>query len=190
MRSSAARERSGTLLTSGRETLADVPSQLRINRVSFPGDFVVDPFFLPLPLLSPSNADNWNLPSFKRMEEYFDIALCSLRTMAERLRTSVGTEALEPEWNRFLDGIDPVKQSEIVARLDALVSQRKETEAVSLLRELLLVTWDQAFDCYAGWSSWDRVRKMRCLQMAELRKLFAVLAPSQPKLNSNQGEID
>jgi hypothetical protein len=145
----------------------------------------MDPFFLPLPLMSPPNNDiDWTPISFKQLEQYLDIALCLLRTMAERTRTAVGAEALEPEWHRFLDGNDPLAQSEIVARLDALVMERKETEAVRLFRELLLVTWDQAFDCYRAWSSWDRVRKMRCLQMAELRKLFAALATSQCKESS------
>ena len=135
----------------------------------------MDPFFLPLPLMSPSNTTDWNLNSFEQLEQYLDIALCLLRTMAERLRNAVGAEALGPEWNRFLDGYDPLAQCEIVARLDALVAQKKQTEVVRLVRELLLVTWDQAFDFCACWSSWDRERKMRFLQMAELRKLFAAL---------------
>ncbi len=143
----------------------------------------MDLFFLPLPLISPPNADSWNL-TLKQLEQYLDIALCLLRTMAERMRTTAGAEALEPEWNRFLDSNDLLAHSEIVARFDALVTQKKQTEAVRLFRELLLVTWDQAFDFYYSWSSWDRERKMRYLQMAELRKLFAALAASQCKESS------
>jgi hypothetical protein len=149
------------------------------------GECVMDPFFLPLPLMSPPNADiDWTPISVKQLEQYLDIALCLLRTMAERTRTALGAKALEPEWHRFLNDNDPLAQSKIVARLDALVMERKETEAVRSLRELLLVTWDQAFDIYACWSSWDRERKMRCLQMSELRKLFAALATSQSKESS------
>lgn len=140
----------------------------------------MDPFFLPLPLISPPNADSWNL-TLEQLEQYLDIALCLLRKTTERLRTTVGAEALEAEWNRFFDGNNPLIQSEMVARFDALVTQKQQTEAVRLFRELLLVTWDQAFDLYYCWSSWDRVRKMRCLQMAELRKLFAALAASEPE---------
>jgi hypothetical protein len=148
------------------------------------GECVMDRFFLPLPLIRPTNDDNWNVLAFKGLEQYLDIALCLLRTIAERLRTAAGAEALELEWRRFLDGYDPLAQSEIVARVDALVTQKMETEVVRLFRELLLVTWDQAFDLYTCWSSWDRERKMRLLQMAELRKLFAALALSQQKESS------
>lgn len=136
----------------------------------------MDPFFLPLPLVNPALSDGYDQPSFQQLEQYLDVALCLLRSIAERLRTAVGAEALGPEWNRFLDGNDPIAHSEMVARFDSLVKEKKETEAVRLFREFLLVTWDQAFDLYACWSYWDHARKWRCLQAAELRKLYAALS--------------
>lgn len=138
----------------------------------------MDPFFLPLPLVDPFVSDVHYHPGFRQLEQYLDVALCLLRSTAERLRTAVGAEALGPELNRFLDGNDPIVHSEMVARFDSLIQEQRETEAVRLFRELLLVTWDQAFDLYACWPSWDRARKSRCLQEAELRKLYAALPAS------------
>lgn len=142
----------------------------------------MDPFFLPLPLMNPAVSDGYERQAFQQLEQYLDVALCLLRTTAERLRTALGADALGPEWVRFLADSDPVAQSTLVSHFDSLVKQKKQTEAVRLFRKLLLVTWDQAFDLYACWSSWDRVWKMRCLQMAELRRLFAAVTGPVPGL--------
>jgi hypothetical protein len=137
----------------------------------------VDPFFLPLPIPSPVTTEPGR-ETFQKLEQCLDVALCLLRKTAERLRTAVGPDALEPELNRFLLEIDPVALSELVFRFDSHIKARQETEAVRLFRELLLVTWDQAHDLYACWSSWSHAEKLRCLQAAELRKLFAALPES------------
>lgn len=133
----------------------------------------MDPFFLPLPLVRPAASDGDNYRTIHQLEEYLDVALCLLRQTAERLRSAVGAEALGPQLNRFLEGNDLVAQSELVSRLDSFIKQKKQTEAVRQLRELLLVTWDQAFELYGCWRHWDQTKKMRCLQAAELRRLFA-----------------
>lgn len=133
----------------------------------------MDPFFLPLPLVRPAAGTGDNYHTIQQLEEYLDVALCLLRQTAERLRTTVGPEALGPQLNRFLEGNDLVAQSELVSRLDSFIKQKNQTEAVRLFRELLLVTWDQAFDLYSSWPHWDQTKKMRCLQTAELRRLFA-----------------
>ena len=139
----------------------------------------MDPFFLPLPVMNPAVANGYNHQAFQQLEQYLDVALCLLRTTAERLRTALGAEALTPGLNGFLAGNDPIVQSEIVGRFDDLIKQKMQTEAVRLFRELLIVTWDQAFDLYTCWSYWNHAKKLRCLQTAELRKLFAVFTTSQ-----------
>ncbi len=133
----------------------------------------MDPFFLPLPISFPLATDVGQRDTIHKLEQYLDVALCLLRTTAERLRTALGADALEPALTRFLEGNDPVAQSVLISRFDSLVKQKKETEAVRLFRELFGVTWDQAFDLYAGWSYWDHGSKLRCLQATELRRLFA-----------------
>jgi hypothetical protein len=100
-----------------------------------------------------------------------DISACLIRRLAERLRTAVGADALEPELQRFLDACDPVAQGAILLRLDALVKQKEETQVLRLFRELFGATWDQAFDLYAFWSSVSHAKKLRWLQAGELHKL-------------------
>ncbi len=136
----------------------------------------MDYFFLPLPLLNPAVADGYHSHSFQQLEQYLDIAICLLRQTAERLRTALGADALGPELNHFLDANDPLAQSELVSRLDSLLKQKNQAEAARLLRELLAVTWDQAFELYDCWPHWDQTKKLRCLQAAELRRLFAAVA--------------
>lgn len=133
----------------------------------------MDPFFLPLPLMYPTVSEHQDRLAFQQLEQYLDVALCLLRTTAERLLAAAGPQALGPELLAFLEGNDPVEQSRLVAQIDALLKQKSESEAVRSCRERLGVTWDQAFELRACWPRWDQTRKFRCLQMTELRKLFA-----------------
>ena len=127
------------------------------------------PFFLPLAV-----PEGTILASrIRQLEQELDIALCLLRTLSERLRAAMGPDVLGPELNRFLAACDPVAQGVIIARLDTLVTQKQESEAVRLFREIFGVTWDQAFDLYAQWSHCDHGQKLRWLRAAELHKVFA-----------------
>jgi hypothetical protein len=132
----------------------------------------VDPFFLPLPVVRQVPSD-WDRDSIHQLQLYLDVALCLLRQLAERLQSAQGPEALEPELRCFLADNDILAQSALLSQLDTLVRTKQQTEAVRLLRERFGITWDQAFDLYDCWESWDRGQKLRCLQAAELRKLFA-----------------
>jgi hypothetical protein len=123
----------------------------------------------------PMHVDGLSAPDFtsEQLERELDIAACLLRRLAERLRTALGTEALEPELQRFLEACDPVAQGAVLLRLDAVVEQKQEREALRLFRELFGATWDQAFDLYAFWSSVSHAKKLRWLQAGELHKLSA-----------------
>ena len=90
------------------------------------------PIFLPMPIPVGSPPDFTN----QQLERELDVAVYLIRRLAERLRTAVGTEALEPELKRFLDACDPVAQGAVMLRLDTLVGQKQQTEAVRLFREL------------------------------------------------------
>jgi hypothetical protein len=131
------------------------------------------PIFLqnPIPVGSP--------PDFtgQQLERELDIAVCLIKQLAERLRVAAGPEALELQLNRFLDACDPVAQGAAIRRLDELVCQKQQTEAVRLFRELFGATWDQAFDWYVSWASCDHAKKLRWLQAGELHKLAAAFAP-------------
>jgi hypothetical protein len=133
----------------------------------------MDRFFLPLPVVPRYGSDSLYIHAIQELEQCLDVALCLLRKTAERLRTALGSEALGPELSRFLAGNDPIAQSMVVSHIDSIVKQKNEPEGVRLIRELFDVTWDQAFELYSCWLRWDHGRKLRCLQIVELRKLFA-----------------
>jgi hypothetical protein len=134
----------------------------------------VDPFFLPLPLVRSTPGENVSL-NVQRLEQYLDVALCLLRKLAEHLQRTLGPDALAPELTRFLASNDVVSQISVISQIDALVKHKKQTECVRLFRELFCITWDQAFDLHDCWPTWDQGKKLRCLQTAELRKLFFAL---------------
>jgi hypothetical protein len=134
----------------------------------------VDPFFLPLPVVYPNSQEGIRTTIYQ-LEQYLDVAQCLLRKLAERLQNVVGPDALEPELNRFLAENDVLAHGLVIAQFDSLIKGERQTEAVRLFRERFGVTWDQAHDLYACWTAWDQLKKMRCLQAAELRQLFAAL---------------
>jgi hypothetical protein len=116
----------------------------------------------------------------RQLERQLDIAVCWIRRLAERLRAAGGANALDPELQRFLDACDPVAAGTIIVRLDGLVNQKQQTEAVRLFRELFAATWDQAFDLYAAWPSCDHTSKLLWVQAGELHKLTAAFThPNQ-----------
>lgn len=67
-------------------------------------EFVMDPFFLPLPVVYPPAPDVYHSTVVQQLERYLDIALCLLRKTTEQLQAALGPKALDPEWPRFLAG--------------------------------------------------------------------------------------
>lgn len=133
-------------------------------------------FFLPLPVVYPAMSDSYTYAQIQQVEQYLDVAVCLLRQTAERLRDVSGADALGTELTAFLNGNDLLEQSKLVGQLDLSVKEKSREEAVRLFRERFDVTWDQAFELHDCWPRWDRTNKLRCLQMIELRRLYAAIA--------------
>jgi hypothetical protein len=106
----------------------------------------------------------------RRLEQDLDTALTLLRVLSERMRHTLGPDAIGPELCRFLSAFDYSDQQDLIARLDALVRSGSQPEAVRVIRETAGVTWDQAFSIYAAWRQYSQEEKEKWVRSVQLRK--------------------
>jgi len=104
------------------------------------------------------------------LERELDAALGLLQVLAERMRQTLGAEALGPELGRFLTVFDETEQRKIVARLDGLADSGAEPEAVRLIRSLTGETWDKALSAYTDWRNFSKEDKARWARAVLLQK--------------------
>jgi hypothetical protein len=104
------------------------------------------------------------------LERELDATLGLLQILAERMRQTLGAEALGPELCRFLITFDETEQREIVARLDGLAQSGAEPEGTRLIRSLTGASWDQALSAYVDWRNFSKDDKARWARAVLLQK--------------------
>jgi hypothetical protein len=124
-------------------------------------------FFVPIPI---------RLKSMTRSLEQ-ELSLCHLLLwiLVEHLGRKLTPEEKDTPLARVLAADDPAHVGRVVSDIDRHIRAGRKDLALRLLHDETAIAWDNLYDHFESWQSWDAAHKTGWLRLARLRTVLASL---------------